>query len=95
MIERHDGRQGNTLLLNGKEDLMINTYGGQTERWRFINSIECKIFQVLYLGGKEFKIIASDGGLLEHPITVTEVLIIPGERMDIAIDIHCRGNICR
>ncbi len=84
LVERHDGRQGNTLLLNGKEDLMIHVNGGQTERWRFINSSSARYFH-LHLGGKAFKIIASDGGLLEHPLTVTEALITPGERIDIAI----------
>jgi FtsP/CotA-like multicopper oxidase with cupredoxin domain len=83
-IERHDGRQGNTLLLNGKEDLVIDLNGGQTERWRFINASSARYFR-LYLGGKEFKLIASDGGLLEHPVAVTEALITPGERVDIAV----------
>jgi FtsP/CotA-like multicopper oxidase with cupredoxin domain len=85
MIERHDGRQGKTLLLNGKENLVINVHGGQTERWRFINSSSARYFN-LHFGGKAFKIIASDGGLLEHPVTVTEALITPGERIDIAVD---------
>ncbi len=84
-IERHDGRQGDTLLLNGKEDLVIHAQGGQTERWRLVNSSSARYF-VLYLGGKEFKMIASDGGLLEHPLTVTQALITPGERIDIAVD---------
>lgn len=83
MIERHDGRQGNTLLLNGREDLVVDVHAGQTERWRFINSSSARYFR-LYLGGREFRMIASDGGLLEHPITVTEALITPGERVDIA-----------
>lgn len=84
IVERHDGRQGNTLLLNGKEDLVINVNGGQTERWRFINSSSARYFH-LHLGNKPFKIIATDGGLLEHPRTVTEALITPGERIDIAV----------
>jgi FtsP/CotA-like multicopper oxidase with cupredoxin domain len=84
-IERHDGRQGNTLLLNGKENLVIKAHGRQTERWRFINSSSARYF-VLHLGGKAFKVIASDGGLLEHPLTVTQALITPGERIDIAVD---------
>ena len=84
IVETHDGRQGNTLLLNGKEDLAINVNGGQTERWRFINSSSARYFH-LHLGGKAFQIIASDGGLLEHPLTVTEALITPGERIDIAV----------
>lgn len=83
-VERHDGRQGNTLLLNGKENLTIETSGGQTERWRFINSSSARYFH-LHLGGKSFQVIASDGGLLEHPQTVTEALITPGERIDIAV----------
>ena len=84
-IERHDGRQGNTLLLNGKENLVINVHGGQTERWRFINSSSARYFK-LYLGGRSFRIIATDGGLLEHPLPVTEALITPGERIDIAVN---------
>lgn len=84
IVERHDGRQGNTLLLNGKEDLVIDVNGGQTERWRFINSSSARYFH-LHLGGKSFKIIASDGGLLEHPLVVNEALITPGERIDIAV----------
>jgi FtsP/CotA-like multicopper oxidase with cupredoxin domain len=83
IIERHDGRQGDTLLINGKENPIINVHAGQTERWRFINSSSARYF-VLYLDGKEFKIIGTDGGLLEYPRTVTQVLITPGERIDIA-----------
>ena len=91
MIERHDGRQGNTLLLNGKENAVINMHGGQTERWRFINSSSARYFH-LHLGGKAFQIIASDGGLLEHPQTVTEALITPGERIDIAVGPFAAGE---
>ncbi|MGK2863882.1 MAG: multicopper oxidase family protein, partial [Chitinophagaceae bacterium] len=91
MVERHDGRQGNTLLLNGKENLVFNMYSGQTERWRFINSSSARYF-LLHLDGKAFKIIASDGGLLEHPLTVTEVLITPGERVDIAMGPFTEGE---
>ncbi len=84
IVERHDGREGDTLLINGKENSMIDIAAGQTERWRFINSSSARYF-TLHLGGKEFKIIGTDGGLLEHPRTVTNVLITPGERVDIAV----------
>ncbi len=84
IIERHDGREGDTLLINGKEDSVIDIAAGQVERWRFINSSSARYF-TLHLGGKEFKIIGTDGGLLEHPRTVTNALITPGERIDIAV----------
>ncbi|MFC5410205.1 multicopper oxidase family protein [Larkinella bovis] len=82
IIERHDGREGDTLLINGKEQPTIEIHAGQVERWRFINASSAR-YVVLYLGGKEFRIIGTDGGLLEQPRTVTEVLITPGERLDI------------
>ena len=81
-IERHDGRQGDTLLINGRENLKIPMNAGQLERWRIINAGSARYFR-LYLGGKMFKIIGTDGGLIESPRNVTEVLLTPGERVDI------------
>ena len=83
-IERHDGREGNTLLINGKENFQATINAGQTERWRFINSSSARYFR-LYLGGKQFKIIATDGGLIESPADATELLLVPGERADILV----------
>jgi FtsP/CotA-like multicopper oxidase with cupredoxin domain len=84
IVERHDGREGDTLLINGKENPTIEIHAGQMERWRFINSSSARYF-LLYLEGRPFKIIGTDGGLLEAPITATEALITPGERLDIVV----------
>lgn len=81
--ERHDGREGETLLINGKENTIIDIAAGTTERWRFINAASARYFR-LYLGGKKFMILATDGGLIEKPQEVTEVMLAPGERVDIA-----------
>lgn len=91
-IERHDGREGNTLLINGRKDFHINMHAGQTERWRFINASSARYFR-LYLGGRNFRIIGTDGGLLEKPVEVNEVLIVPGERMEIAVGPFPEGEI--
>lgn len=82
--ERHDGREGETALINGKEMPVIKIHAGQTERWRFINAASARYF-LLHMGGKPFQIIGTDGGLLETAQTVTEALITPGERLDIAM----------
>jgi FtsP/CotA-like multicopper oxidase with cupredoxin domain len=84
LIEKHDGRQGDTLLINGKVDSVVNIHAGQKERWRFINSSSARYFK-LHLGGKPFQIIGTDGGLIEKPVAVTEALITPGERLDIVV----------
>jgi FtsP/CotA-like multicopper oxidase with cupredoxin domain len=83
-IERHDGREGQTLLINGKENPIVKMRGGHTERWRFINSSSARYFR-LYLGGIPFRIIATDGGLLENLVEVTELLMVPGERYDVVV----------
>lgn len=80
--ERHDGREGNTLLINGKEQPVVSMHAGQTERWRFINSSSARYF-LLHLEGRPFRIMATDGGLLQKTIEATEVLITPGERVDV------------
>jgi FtsP/CotA-like multicopper oxidase with cupredoxin domain len=82
LIEKHDGREGETALINGKENPRITIHGGQVERWRFINAGSARYFR-MQLDGHPFQIIGSDGGLLEAPRMVTEVLITPGERVDI------------
>ncbi|MBV9961438.1 MAG: multicopper oxidase family protein [Parafilimonas sp.] len=90
-FERHDGRQGDTLLINGKENSVIEMSAGQTERWRFINASSAKYFR-LHLSGKQFKIIATDGGLLERSIDASEVLLVPGERVEIVVGSFKEGD---
>jgi FtsP/CotA-like multicopper oxidase with cupredoxin domain len=84
LIERHDGREGDTLLINGKENPVLEIHAGQKERWRFINSSSARYFQ-LHFEGRPFSIIGTDGGLIEAPRIVTEALITPGERIDIVV----------
>lgn len=91
-IERHDGREGSTNLINGKEALSLQMYAGQTERWRIVNAASARYFK-LSLDGKPFKVIATDGGLLEYPRTETELLITPGERFDIVVGPFKEGEI--
>jgi FtsP/CotA-like multicopper oxidase with cupredoxin domain len=83
-IERHDGREGTTNLINGKEDETLVMHAGQTERWRIVNAASARYFK-LSLDGRPFTVIATDGGLLEFPRTETELLITPGERFDIMV----------
>ena len=59
-------------------------HAGQMERWRIVNAASARYFK-LSLDGKPFKVIATDGGLLEYARTETELLITPGERFDIVV----------
>ena len=89
--ERHDGREGSTLLINGKENPVININAGQIERWRLVNASSARYF-LFHLQGKSFQLIGTDGGLMEAPQTITKILITPGERIDIAVGNFEKGE---
>ena len=89
--ERHDGREGDSLLINGKQNAVIDIAAGTTERWRFINAASARYFR-LYMGGRKFRILATDGGLIEQAQEATEVLLTPGERVDIAAGPFSEGE---
>jgi FtsP/CotA-like multicopper oxidase with cupredoxin domain len=84
LFDRHSGREGDTLLINGETQPHYVIAAGQTERWRIINAASSRYVR-LSLGGRPFKIIGSDGGLLESAVTVTETLITPGDRVELAV----------
>jgi len=45
-MERHDGREGDTALINGREDFVISPSAGHIERWRFINASSAHYFRL-------------------------------------------------
>ena len=52
-------------------------------------------FVRLSLGGRPFVVIGTDGGLLAEPIPAAEVLVTPGERVDLAIGPFSEGERLR
>jgi len=84
LIDRHSGREGNVLLINGQAQPNYEIAAGQVERWRIINAASSRYVR-FSLGGRPFRIIGADGGLLERPETVTETLLTPGDRVELAV----------
>lgn len=82
--ERHDGREGDIRLINGKAEPQLTIAAGQIERWRIINASSARYIR-FSLGGATFRIIGTDGGLIEAPIDVTEVLLPAADRVEILV----------
>jgi FtsP/CotA-like multicopper oxidase with cupredoxin domain len=91
LIEGHDGRQGGTRLVNGKAESELTVAAGQIERWRVINASSARYVR-LSIGGRPFTILGTDGGLIEAPVTITEVLLTPADRVDIAVGPFTEGD---
>jgi FtsP/CotA-like multicopper oxidase with cupredoxin domain len=84
IIDRHNGREGNVRLINGASEPELTIAAGQIERWRIVNASSARYVR-LSLGGRPFQIIGTDGGLIEAPVTVTEVLLPAADRVELAV----------
>jgi FtsP/CotA-like multicopper oxidase with cupredoxin domain len=90
--QRHDGREGDARLINGRIEPELTIAAGQIERWRIINASSARYLR-LSLGGAPFRIIGTDGGLIEAPVEVTEVLLPAADRVDILVGPFAEGTV--
>jgi FtsP/CotA-like multicopper oxidase with cupredoxin domain len=91
MVERHDGREGDVRLVNGTAEPELTIAAGQVERWRVINASSARYIR-LSIGGLPFRILGTDGGLIEAPVAVTDVLLATADRVDIAVGPFDQGQ---
>jgi len=90
-IERHDGREGDIRLVNGQVEPVLTVAAGQVERWRVINASSAR-YILLSIGGLPFRILGTDGGLIEAPVSATEVLLATADRVDLAVGPFAEGQ---
>ncbi|MDC0675415.1 multicopper oxidase family protein [Nannocystis radixulma] len=80
------GRQGNVLLVNGERLPRFEAAAGGRERWRLLNTANGTYFNV-GLPGHRLRVIGLDGGLLPEPYEVDAVVIAPGERYELLVEL--------
>lgn len=80
-----EGMMGETLLVNGA--ITPNFTVEQAKiRFRILNGSNARNYALRLEGGDSFYQIASDGGFLEEPVIMENLLITPGERAEVIID---------
>jgi len=89
---QRDGREGNVRLLNGTSEPELMMWGGQVERWRIINGAGARYVR-LSIGGRPFRVLGTGGGSLERPTITREVLLAPGDRVDIGVGPFDTGEV--
>lgn len=90
-IEEHNGREGDTLLVNGRKEPELAMAAGQIERWRIVNASSARYVR-LSIGGRPFTILGTDGGLLGAPVVTSEALLTPADRLDVAVGPFAEGE---
>lgn len=85
------GMEDSTIMVNGaRANNGYSVYGNfpaQVVRMRLLNASGERSFNFGFTGNKSFYQIASDGGLLNAPISTNRVRLSPGERAEILIDL--------
>jgi FtsP/CotA-like multicopper oxidase with cupredoxin domain len=87
MADMMRGFLGNAVLVNG-------TLGPQQAvepavlRLRLLNGSNARILNPAFADGRNFWLVATDAGLLDAPIAVSSVLLSPGERIEILVDLR-------
>lgn len=80
------GRQGNLVLANGRVHPIAEVAPGGTNRFRFVNAANARYFHLALPGARLFQ-IGTDGGLLEAPRAIDRLLLVPGERADVLVQL--------
>ncbi len=92
MHDYMQGYIGNTVLTNGSVTPELEVPGG-TYRLRLLNGSNSSIFRIRFSEGKKFTVIASDGGFLPESVESDSIIISPGERYEILIDLESSKSL--
>ncbi len=85
MHEQMEGFFGDTAFANGIR-LPSQSVETTTYRVRVVNGTTSRILRLALSNGQPFTLIGNDGGLLPAPVTLTQIDMGTGERVDVLID---------
>jgi FtsP/CotA-like multicopper oxidase with cupredoxin domain len=84
MMDYMHGKEGNTIMVNGLVNPVLNIRPGQVQRWRIINASNARFFK-LSLENHTLYVVGTEGGLLDRPYPMSSLVLSPGERADILV----------
>jgi bilirubin oxidase len=85
------GMLGNTIVVNGTRAPYL-TLPKKVVRLRLLNGSNARRYNFGFANNQPFEQIATDGGLLERPITREQMILSPGERAEILVDLTSVTN---
>ncbi|WP_404416733.1 multicopper oxidase family protein [Marinospirillum sp.] len=79
-----NGREGNLVLVNGQRNPQLEVAPGETFRLQMVNACAGRYLR-LNLQEHDLQLIGTDGGYLEKPVALDELLLVPGQRCDLLV----------
>ncbi len=84
MMDYMQGKEGDTVMVNGSVNPRLYLKSGQVQRWWIVNASSARFYR-LSLDGHSLNLIGTDGGLLDRAYPLSEIILSPGERVDLLI----------
>jgi len=84
MIDLMNGRVGDHVLVNGQKNPKLAVAMGAKRRLRLYNATNARFLRLAFANAA-MTVIGSDGGLLEAPVAVDEILLSPAERVELVV----------
>ncbi len=85
MGEVMSGYMGETIIVNGEVSPFAEV-ATRFYRLRILNGSNARIYNLALSNNADLTIIGNDGGLLDNPSTVKNILLAPGERLDVMVN---------
>ncbi|GAB2820821.1 multicopper oxidase family protein [Ferruginibacter profundus] len=85
MGEVMSGYMGETIVVNG-EASPYTEVATRFYRLRILNGSNARIYNLALSNNADLMIIGNDGGLLKNPVAVKNILLAPGERLDVLLN---------
>lgn len=79
------GREGNTLLVNGRVRPTLKARAGVPQRWKLLNASRARFYQ-LKIPGAQVQRIGGDVGLIAAPQPGNGLILTPGERAELWVN---------
>lgn len=80
-----DGMLGDVVLVNGSEFPNLDVSTTQY-RFRLYNVSNAKNYDFAFSDGRDFTVVATDGGLLKNPVKLNHIKLGAAERVEIIVD---------
>ncbi len=85
-MDKMRGREGELVLVNGRREPELRGRAGERERWRVVNACTSR-YLALGLTGQASRVIGRDLGRLANPAGLEDVVLAPGNRLDLVVDL--------
>jgi FtsP/CotA-like multicopper oxidase with cupredoxin domain len=90
MPDLMNGRVGDHVLVNGQKNPTMSVALGEKRRLRLYNATNARFLRLTFENASMI-VVGTDGGLIEAPVAIDELLLTPAERVEVIVSFDKPG----